>query len=201
MGRKSDSRQHLQQAILDLMWETSYGTLTIDLICERAGVKKGSFYYFFNSKSELAAEAISWRWEAKKAKMDTLFSHTRTPLERLKLYFDDIRNTQLEALNTHGRILGCPNFSVGAEISGTAPELDKKLKRTFTDLLAYIESAIRDAQLVGDINVTDPAMSARCVLAFFEGVLTHAQVLNDPTLLDDIWPGTLQMLGVVSTSE
>ena len=75
------------------------------------------------------------------------------------------------------------------------------MKRTFTDLLAYIESAIRDAQLVGDINVTDPAMSARCVLAFFEGVLTHAQVLNDPTLLDDIWPGTLQMLGVVSTSE
>jgi TetR/AcrR family transcriptional repressor of nem operon len=196
MGRKSDGRERLLQAISDLMWESSYGTLTIDVICERAGVKKGSFYYFFTSKSDLAAESIREGWEAKKPKMNTLFSATRPPLERLKAYFDDIRQTQYEALEKHGRVLGCPNFSVGAEISGTAPELDKKLQHTFSDLLKYIESAIRDAQSEGAINVADPAMSARCVLGFFEGVLTHAQVRNDPTLLDDIWPGTLQMLGI-----
>tara|TARA_R110001592_G_scaffold357416_1_gene660469 strand:+ start:21720 stop:22337 length:618 start_codon:yes stop_codon:yes gene_type:complete len=196
MGRKSDAKERLLEAISDLMWESSYGTLTIDVICERAGVKKGSFYYFFDSKSELAAEAIRERWEAKKPKMNTFFSATRPPLERLKAYFDDVKRTQLEAFDIHGRILGCPNFSVGAEISGAAPELAKKLQGPFSDLLKYIESAIRDAQSVGLINVADPAMSARCVLGFFEGVLTHAQVRNDPALLVDIWPGTLQMLGV-----
>ena len=41
MGRKSDRKERLLQAILDLMWQSSYGTLTINAICERFGVKKG----------------------------------------------------------------------------------------------------------------------------------------------------------------
>jgi hypothetical protein len=48
MGRKSDGKERLLQAILDLMCQSSYGTLTIDAICERAGVKKGYCYNFSN---------------------------------------------------------------------------------------------------------------------------------------------------------
>ena len=43
MGRTSDADQRLKQAALDLMWEESYGAVTIDDICQRADVKKGSF--------------------------------------------------------------------------------------------------------------------------------------------------------------
>jgi len=38
--------------------EEGYGVVTIDDICQRAGVKKGSFYYFFESKSALAVAAL-----------------------------------------------------------------------------------------------------------------------------------------------
>jgi len=50
MGRVSDAKQRLMDAVLDLIWSGSYGSTTIDDICEKAGVKKGSFYYFFDSK-------------------------------------------------------------------------------------------------------------------------------------------------------
>ena len=49
MGRTSDAKERLMAAALDLTWEESYGAITIDDICRRAGVKKGSFYYFFES--------------------------------------------------------------------------------------------------------------------------------------------------------
>ncbi|MBB1360984.1 helix-turn-helix transcriptional regulator [Shewanella sp. SR44-4] len=65
------------QAILDLMWQSSYGTLTIDAICERAGVKKGC-YYFFKSKSEHVTEAILDGLEIKKPKMNTFFANQAT---------------------------------------------------------------------------------------------------------------------------
>ena len=58
MGRTSDANERLMDAALDLIWEESYGAVTIDDICTRAGVKKGSCYYFCRSKSELAFAAL-----------------------------------------------------------------------------------------------------------------------------------------------
>ena len=59
MGRTSDAKDRLMTAALDLIWSESYGAVTIDDICQRAEVKKGSFYYFFESKSDLAVAAHS----------------------------------------------------------------------------------------------------------------------------------------------
>jgi TetR/AcrR family transcriptional repressor of nem operon len=63
MGRVSDAKERLMDAVLDLIWSGSYGSTTIDHICDKAGVKKGSFYYFFDSKAELAAEALEASWQ------------------------------------------------------------------------------------------------------------------------------------------
>ena len=59
MPRVSDMKKRLMDAAMDLIWENSYAATSVDAICERAGAKKGSFYYFFKSKSELAAAAMS----------------------------------------------------------------------------------------------------------------------------------------------
>ena len=44
-------KARLTEAAMDLIWHNSYGATSVDAICERAGAKKGSFYYFFKSKS------------------------------------------------------------------------------------------------------------------------------------------------------
>src|SRR5438105_14905643 len=62
MGRTSDANERLMDAALDLIWEESYGAVTIDEICKRADVKKGSFYYFFYSKATLAKSALERMW-------------------------------------------------------------------------------------------------------------------------------------------
>ena len=69
MGRVSDAKERLMEAVRELIWTGSYGSTTIDQICEKAGVKKGSFYYFFDSKSDLAVAAL-----------DTFFDEVRTPM-------------------------------------------------------------------------------------------------------------------------
>ena len=52
-------KERLTEAALDLIWHNSCGTTSVDAICERAGAAKGSFYYFFKSKSELAPAAYA----------------------------------------------------------------------------------------------------------------------------------------------
>src|SRR6266571_4564170 len=82
MPRVSDMKERLTDAAMDLIWHSSYGTTSVDAICERAGAKKGSFYYFFKSKSELTAAALEAEWNKNKANMDALFSPTVPPRVR-----------------------------------------------------------------------------------------------------------------------
>ncbi len=57
MPRISDAKPRLMDAARTLIWENSYGSTSVDAICLKAGVRKGSFYHFFESKSALATEA------------------------------------------------------------------------------------------------------------------------------------------------
>src|SRR6266436_1030592 len=49
MGRTSSSQQRLLTAASDLLWEKSYHSVTVDEVCARAGVMKGSLYHFYDS--------------------------------------------------------------------------------------------------------------------------------------------------------
>src|SRR5881392_1131424 len=117
MPRVSDMKERLMDAAMDLLWENSYGSTSVDAICERAGAKKGSFYYFFKSKSELAAAALEADWKKKRVEMDEIFSPTVPPLERLDRYFDFVHTRLAGLQGTCGSILGCPFVSVGSEVS------------------------------------------------------------------------------------
>ena len=84
MGRVSDAKDRLMDAVRELIWEGSYGSTTIDQICEKAGVKKGSFYYFFDSKTDLAIAALDAEWVVRRAELDSIFSPMVPPLERVR---------------------------------------------------------------------------------------------------------------------
>ena len=47
MARPSQAKENLIKAATDLIWEHSYGSTSVDDICARAEVRKGSFYHFF----------------------------------------------------------------------------------------------------------------------------------------------------------
>src|SRR5262249_37698226 len=117
MPKASDMRTRLMEAAMDLMWQNSYGAASVDAICERAGAKKGSFYYFFKSKSQLDAAALAADWKKKRAEMDSFFSPPVPPLERFDRYFDFVSERLAEVRNRCGAILGCPFVSVGSEVS------------------------------------------------------------------------------------
>src|SRR5262245_48127233 len=128
MGRVSDAKQRLMDAVKELIWTCSYGTTTIDQICEKAGVKKGSFYYFFDSKVDLAEAAIEQDWQQRRPDLDAIFSPTVPPLERIERYCQYGYQMQSELKAKCGCVLGCPLFSLGAEVSTQEGRLQKKIQ-------------------------------------------------------------------------
>jgi TetR/AcrR family transcriptional repressor of nem operon len=196
MGRVSDAKERLMEAVAELIWTGSYGSTTIDQICEKAGVKKGSFYYFFDSKADLAAAALDAEWERRRAELDSLFSSTVPPLERLKRYLDYGYHFQAEIRKKCGRVLGCPLFCLGAEISTQEDKLQKKIQQILGQKRKYLESAIRDAHAAGLIHAPDATQKARVLFDYYQGVVTHARIQNDLGVLRDAIRGTYDVLGI-----
>src|SRR5580658_2763730 len=197
MGRTSDADQRLMDAALGLMWEESYGSVTIDDICKRADVKKGSFYYLCKSKSELAVAALKKLWnEQWKPTLDTCFSPSTEPLERLQNYFDTIYARQVEIKALHGRILGCPVCSVGSEISTLESEVCATIRDIVGRKQLYYQSAIRDAVAQGAIEPCDPVEMSHAVTGLLEGMVSQARIMNDPELLRKLPAMALGLLKV-----
>jgi len=195
MGRKSDSRLRLMDAAHELIWSHSYGAVTIEAICKHAGVRKGSFYYFFDSKSDLAIAAIRTWWDERTPLVQFIFRPEAPPLERIEKYIDMAVGHLMQEYEKNGRVLGCPFFVLGSEICSQ----DEKLRLLVQDILDGIsgnfEKAIKDAYVAGEIEGTNPELTARLLWAFYEGTLTRARIENNPKLIRGLSADALELIG------
>ena len=195
MGRVSDARERLMKAVRELIWTGSYGSTTIDQICERAGVKKGSFYYFFDSKCDLAVAALDEDFQKRRVELDAIFSPTVPPLDRIRNYCEFGYRLQAELKKECGVVLGCPLCTLGAEVSTQDEKLRLKIQEILHYKSKYIETAIRDADAAGLIKAPDAAAKTRMVRAYVEGLLTQARIQNDLAPLRDAVQGVFELLG------
>lgn len=199
MTRPTDTRERLLEAAHELVSTQGYAAVSVDDMCVRAGVRKGSFYHFFASKGALVAAAVEAHWDQRTAELDRVFSPSRPPLERLQLYFETLYEVQVEHKRTHGHALGCPLLSIGCEVVQQEPQLAAATQRVLERLLLYFESALRDAQAHGLIadNAQDVPELARALLAYVEGALAQVRLRNDPEVLRGLAASALRFLSVV----
>ncbi|MCU1279256.1 MAG: TetR family transcriptional regulator [bacterium] len=194
MGRVSTARERLVQATTDLIWTESYGSVSVDAICERARVKKGSFYHFFKSKDELVIAALDTHWQGRKPSLDKLFAPTKPPLDRLRAYFDSVYDRQRELAKKFGRPPGCFYCKLGIEVSQQT-EIGKKVHEIMAAYIAYYESALVGAAAEG-WTITDIPGKARALFAFMEGVLTQARINDDYEIMKNLGKSAFRFLGL-----
>jgi TetR/AcrR family transcriptional regulator, transcriptional repressor for nem operon len=195
MGRVSDAKEKLLQVAFDLIHEHSYGSVSVDQICKRAKVNKGSFYYFYKSKTELVAAAYEERWQLKESDFERVFSNENPPLRRLELWCDYIRATQKQREKRYGHVCGCPYASVGGELATQ----DKKIRLKAQDLIdrnvKYLVGTIGDAMLAGVAQADDVQARAEMVHAFVIGLLLRAKIYNDLKILNHLEDGVFSLIG------
>jgi TetR/AcrR family transcriptional repressor of nem operon len=179
----------------ELIWGYSYGAVTIEAICERAGVKKGSFYYFFDSKSDLAVAAINAWWDERRTLVQEMFRPEVPPLERIRKYLDFVAQLQIEAYEESGQVLGCPLFTLGSEICTQDERILTLIQEILSSGPRYFEDAIRDAQASGKAEGNNAALKARLLWGFYEGTLTRARIENNPDLVRNLSSDALELIG------
>jgi len=196
MKPECDTKQKLLDTAMRLIWEQSYGAVSVDHICEQAGAKKGSFYHFFPSKSDLAVAAIDEHWRKLRPDLDRIFSPQSPPLERLAGYCNFIYEQQHQQMQRFGRVCGCAFTSLGSELSTQDEKIRKKSLQIMEWRCKYLAAAIRDAVREGLVPEQDCDAKARDLYGSVLGVLLQAKIENNLAIIRHLKPTIFRLIGV-----
>lgn len=202
MGRSpTNTKLRLLETAHELIWRNSYGSVSVDGICEKANVKKGSFYHYFPSKADLAIASIDWWMTNTIPFLDDIFSPTRHPIDRFCLLIDFIYEKQEAMRIEFGQVCGCPFITIGSELAAQDEVIGTKISDITYQKMSYYETALRDLIAIGMIDEkTDVKLKSEEIYAFITGNLMLARIKNDLQFMKtSLKPSLLNLIGVKLT--
>ncbi len=198
----NNTKQKLTDVARELIWSESYNAVSVDEICKKAGVQKGSFYHYFPSKAHLALETMDSCMEETQAVYDDIFSAARPPLERFQLMVKHVVDQQKEILAEQGHVCGCPFATLGSEIAAQDENIGKKIVNICARKTAYYEAALDDLIAEGLISKkTNAAVKADEIFSFIIGQLIMARIKNDLGFLEkNLESAVFNLIGIADVS-
>ncbi len=192
----TDTRTHLLETALDLIWSSNYNSVGVNEICKQAGVTKGSFYHHFESKAELFCEASDYYWEEIRKELDTIFSPINTPLEQLENWLQFIVINKIG--NDENNVTGCSFFSAGMQSGCCEPRITETLQVMTERGGKYNQALVRSLQSGGFLGeVGDIEQVARLLQQYVQGAISHARVMrNLDVIKKDLPVGIYKLIGL-----
>ncbi|MEU4097327.1 TetR/AcrR family transcriptional regulator [Streptomyces sp. NPDC026673] len=201
MGRTSDAREKIITAAQTLIELRGYSALGVAEICKAAGVPKGSFYYFFESKEALALAVIDEHWAAQKRDWTRILGDDAPPLERMRRLFEATEAAQHAGQQTCGTVSGCMFGNLTLEMSNQTESIRARLQEIFDAQVDMVEAVVLEARERGEVTVTDAHAAAASVVAQLEGQVLFAKLYNDTGRLSPLWTNCLAILGAQAPLE
>ncbi|MFJ3308835.1 TetR/AcrR family transcriptional regulator [Streptomyces sp. NPDC086549] len=201
MGRTSDARDKILTAAQSLIELRGYSALGVAEICKTAGVPKGSFYYFFESKEALALTVVDEHWAAQKRDWTRILTGEAEPLQRLRLLFEETQAVQHAGQQSCGTVSGCLFGNLTLEMSNHTEAIRTRLQEIFDAQVEMVESVIVEALGRGEVTVADTRAAAQSVVAQLEGQVLFAKLYNNTGRLGPLWANCLALLGARPTTE
>ena len=180
------ARERLIETASRLFHLRSYSSVGIQELCEEAGVRRGSFYYYFPSKEALVEAVLDYeRDDLLEQVFDPAFEQRRAPLERFDEFLRLLHNYQVGRTNAEGgEVGGCPIANLAQELASHHPKLRAQAEAIldrFTDMYqAALEEARGQRQLDPDVDTQKSAVRIR---AYVQGVLETAKLRADPDVI------------------
>ncbi|MFJ8504336.1 TetR/AcrR family transcriptional regulator [Streptomyces avermitilis] len=195
MGRTSNAREKILAAAQSLIELRGYSALGTAEICKVAGVPKGSFYYFFESKEALALAVLDEHWATQRREWTRILSGDAGPLQRLRQLFEETEAGQRAGQQSCGTVSGCMFGNLTLEMSNQTEAIRERLQQIFDAQVDMVEEVISGAQQRGEVAVSDTHEAARSVVAQLEGQVLFAKLYNDTGRLNPLWANSLAILG------
>jgi len=194
MTQMHETKQRLLDTARELFYARSYEDVGVQEICQKAKVKKGSFYHFFPSKRDLTLAMLDESWEQfRTTLLAKAFARDIPPLDRLQRLMDTQYQQHTAVKERTGQVFGCPFGNLAGEMSSQDEVIRERVKRIFSDLEAPIEAALEEAVAAGDLPELDCRATACAMVAYLEGLSLMAKTHNDPEIVKQLGSAMLKL--------
>ncbi len=171
LDHRGQVRQKIIQSALQLFNRHGFTAASIDDIMAGAGMTRGGFYSYFQSKSELYAEAISCFVTEKR---EDFAKDEKEPDRAIKLLRDYLSSQHFENLETSCPLIGLPN----------------DVSRSDQSVRQAQEAALRMMVDTFERGMTSPSQPPRQVAlaltALCLGGMVLARAIEDRALADEL---------------
>ncbi len=188
MGRTSTSKEKLIDSAINLINNRSYSSVGVQELCNEAGVKKGSFYHFFDSKKELTITCLNVIWDYYQNEVLIPINKLNISYsEKINLLLDKSYQMQLASKECMGCIVGCPFGNLALEMSTQDEDIRLKISDIFKEWINYFEDMLNIAKEKNEIpNNVNTESTAQSIIAYMEGISLMGKTFNDVSMVKNI---------------
>src|SRR5688572_23865339 len=178
-----ETKQRLLDAALYLLLERGYSGLGVQDVLDETGIPKGSFYHHFESKQDMALQAVDLYTAIGHTLLDDcLRPDGRPALERVRGFFERLA----EFYGKQG-YLGCLLGGLGQELAAVNDLFCRKIEACISSLADRIAEALEDARREGDLAAdTDTRELANVLINAGEGAALRSRRLRSPAPLHGV---------------
>ncbi|NOX43881.1 MAG: TetR family transcriptional regulator [Gammaproteobacteria bacterium] len=178
--KREDKKDRILDAGIKVMYLNGYNGTGVKDIVNAAGIPKGSFYNYFDSKEAFALAALDAMF-VDTSSNNFLQSKDLPPLERLTGFFE----SGAEKAKQGGYLLGCFIGNLTQEMADVSEPIRLKLDLLLCRLTALIEDCLQEAQERGDIpKDRDIKKLAQFIFNAWEGTLLRMKAAKNCNAFD-----------------
>lgn len=180
MKNSNDTRQKLIDITYDEIYEKGYQAASLSEILSKAQVHKGSMYYFFENKKEMAISALKEKLSERFTKRyATILANESNILNAL---FKVLNDTSLRDFKK-----GCPLANIVQEMSNLDVDFNTMSKVFYEDFRGIIKAILDKAILLKEIKDCDTQKLALYITVVVEGAILATKATgNEKDYLDSI---------------
>ena len=183
MKKGEESRQHLIECAAELFWKNGYSATGISEILKQTGLPKGSFYFYFKSKDDLASAVTEYYQKILLEQFQS--SSQRNDWESfIEEIFDYL------SVRTSGQTFaGCPYAVMGMETALSKPAVAS----VFMEGLKKFEQIFQKALLYSGLPQDHAAILSRRMLSIYQGYLLLGRINGDLSYLKNAEKNMIEM--------
>jgi len=174
--KKQDKRINILEVGTELISSKGFNATGIDSVLKKAGVPKGSFYYYFGSKEDFGLAIIDKFADEYALKLASYFDDTSVlPLQRMRNYMEH----SLEHLSEKNFTQGCLIGNLGQELADQNERFRARLESIFRNWQNTFSLCLQGAQQQGELaKEINCDVMAEFILSGWEGAILRAKVMQ-----------------------